>query len=64
MCDLNVIYIGSIVVETESLLIASKVASEIANSNAVRGTVPIDGKEYRWSTIQQYEYHEGLTKST
>lgn len=55
------IYIGAIAVETTSILTAAKIAAKAAHKNAVRGTVTVDGKRHRWSTIQQYEYHNGFS---
>lgn len=56
------VYIESIAVDTTSIMIAMKVAVRVeeAESDAVRGTVTLDGQDYRWSTIQQFEQHGGF----
>lgn len=56
-----VVYAGFIAVETDSILIAAKVAGRVAGKNAVRGRVSIAGKKYRWSTIQQFAQHGGFS---
>ena len=55
------VYIGHIAVDTDSILTASRVAIRATQKDAMRGTVTVGGKRYRWSTIQQYEYHDGFT---
>lgn len=57
----DVVYVGAVAVETKSLIVASKVAAKAATKDAVRGIITVAGKKYRWSTIQQYEYHGGFT---
>lgn len=54
--------IGSVVVETSNILTASKVALKAARKAAVRGSIKIGGRYYRWSTLQQFEQHNGFTK--
>jgi hypothetical protein len=53
-------YIGSLVVDTTNIATAAQVAAKALNKDAVRGAITVDGKRYRWSTIQQYEYHDGF----
>ena len=60
----GVTYIGSVAVETQNILVAAKVAAKASRADAVRGSVKVDGKPYRWSTIQQYEHHEGFTAAS
>lgn len=55
-----VVYVGTLAVETDSLLIASKVAVSVGEADAVRGVVVLDGQRYRWSTIQQFEQYGGF----
>ena len=56
----SAVYIGSVAVDTESIGIAAKVAAQVAGARAVRGSVVIDGRRYRWSTIQLFELHGGF----
>jgi hypothetical protein len=56
----KVIYIGALAVETDNFLIASNIALKALESNQVRGKSFYKGKSYRWSTIQQYEHHQGF----
>ena len=58
----HLVLIGNLAVETNSIRTASKVAVKAAKQDSVRGTIAVDGKRYRWSTIQQYEYHGGFTE--
>lgn len=58
----NVIYIGAVAVETDSVLTAAKVAAKATETDTVRGTITVAGKKHRWSTIQQYEQHGGFTR--
>lgn len=57
------IAIGNLVIETASLIEAIHIAKGIKFNDAVRGTTRYHGKPIRWSTLQQYEYHQGFTKS-
>ena len=54
--------IGNIVVETDSLLIANDVALHALKQDTVRGQFTIKNTSYRWSTLQQYNYHKGFTQ--
>ena len=59
--------VGAIVVETDDAIIAIKVVGKIMREGptdevGVRGVVVIEGKTYRWSTLQQYEYHDGFVR--
>ncbi len=58
-----VTYIGSVAVDTTNLATAAQVAAKAIKKDAVRGTITVGGKRYRWSTIQQYEYHGGFEQS-
>lgn len=58
----NVTYFGAVAVETASIVVAAKVAKKVADQDAVRGRVRINGLTYRWSTIQQYEQHGGFVR--
>ncbi|MBR9882305.1 MAG: hypothetical protein GYB21_01005 [Oceanospirillales bacterium] len=53
--------VGNVVVDTDNLRIASKVAVKAQKKDAVRGVIQVDGQRYRWSTLQQYQFHGGFT---
>ena len=56
-----IIKIANLVIETDSLLTASMLIKRIIKKDAVRGTIQYHGKKIRWSTLQQYDYHNGFT---
>lgn len=57
----EVIFIGNVVVETDSLLVATDVAMEAIKKKAVNGVITINGDSYRWSSLQQFNQHNGFT---
>ena len=57
-----VTFIAQFAVETDSILTANKVALKALKKDAVRGSVTVSGQKVRWSTLQQYNYHNGFTR--
>ena len=58
------IAIGNIVVDTDNIKTAMKVAYKAQGKDAVRGQIQIKGERIRWTSLQQYEYHGGFTNRT